>query len=95
MARKTVITPRTAAVLVADAEAFYIEPGKPEKISASGLAGVETVTVYAEVGAGVYVALADTASILTATAPVSSIIAGGSYKLVKTATVAAVGAYVG
>lgn len=87
-----IIAPVTGAVTSA---AFYVEPGRTIKISATGLAGAETVTVHAETGAGVFAALTDTSAILTATAPVSSIVAGGSYKLVKTATVGASGAYIG
>jgi hypothetical protein len=87
-----IIAPTTAAVT---SDAFYIEPGKPQKISADGLAGAETVTVYAEKGAGNFFPMTDASAILTATNPVSSIVAGGSYKFAKTLTAGAAGAYVG
>lgn len=72
---------------------FVVATGLVQRgISAWGLAGVETITIYRDRGDGTMVALTDTASILTATLTGTSIIATGTYQLVKTVTAGAAGA---
>ena len=84
------ITARTAAFTSA---AFTVYPGEgPRGFSAFGLAGAETVTLQRDDGSGTFVSLSDTDAILTATAPRSSILATGTYRLIKTATAGAAGA---
>jgi len=89
----TIITPKTAAELSA---AFYVAAHEcPIKISSSGLAGAEVITLYAETVNGAFAPLTDTSAILTATAGTSTIIAAGSYKFNKPVTAGNAGASLG
>lgn len=90
---RTIITPKTGAELSAS---FYVAANEcPIKFSASGLAGAEVITLYAETVDGAFTALTDSAAILTATAFASSITAAGSYKLNKPVTAGAAGVSLG
>ena len=65
----------------------------PRGFSADVLAGAETVTLSRDNGGGVFIALTDASSILTATLTSSSVLASGTYKLTKTLTASPCGVY--
>ncbi len=84
------IAPTTAA---ATSPAFRVIAGQtPRGLSAWGLAGAETITIYRDRGDGTFYALSDSSSTMTAGKTEASILASGIYQLVKTATASAAGA---
>jgi len=69
---------------------FRCTPGNlPRGVAANNLVGAETVVISRDAGDGVFVDLTDVSATLTADEPTTSILAGGIYKVTKSATASA------
>lgn len=86
-----ILAPTLAA---ASSTPFRVLRGEVVTVKMTGLAGAETGTIEYDSGNGTFVAAPGTASTLTATTPVTSIVSSGSYRVTKTSTASLSGIYI-
>jgi len=84
-----------ATTAAAASKPFRVEATESVGVKAYGLAGAETVKIQVDQGDGNFQDILDASGTLTATEYQTRIVASGTYRLVKTATIAAAGASAG
>lgn len=85
------IIPKTTAA--ATSNPFRVIAGMPVAVRAFGLAGAETAKIQISRGDGTetYDDITESSGTMTSTEPQTSIVAGGLFRVVKTATASAAG----